>query len=458
MKDIDRRKFLLGMAAAGGTLAPSLQGLVAYGQRAPAGGARPVAAAGAGAYGPLRPAGPELALPEGFRYVTLGVEGSTMSDGNPTPRAHDGMAAFPLPNGNIRLVRNHEDRSPPPTATLHGPAETAYDVRAGGGTTSLEIRILPDGTRELVRDFVSLNGTLYNCAGGPTPWGTWLTCEETTEGTARGWGQPHGYVFEVDATAEGTTVATPIKGMGRFAHEAVALDPETGIVYLTEDARTAGFYRYIPDQPGRLAAGGRLQMLAVARNPHFITANDQTVGRTRQVTWIDIEDADPETAEANPSAVFADGFGRGAALFSRLEGCWYGDGSVYFNATDGGDARLGQIWQYRPTEPDGGELTLLFESPSVDVLNSPDNITVSPRGGLVICEDASGAYIRGLTPQGEIFDLARNIFNDREFAGACFSPDGSTLFVNVQGDTAPRGPGDLGYTFAIWGPWEAGAL
>lgn len=447
------------MAVAGGVLAPSLQGLVAYGQRAPeVAGGRPTAAPGAGSYGPLQPAGPELALPAGFTYVTIGIEGSMMSDGNPTPRAHDGMAAFALPNGNVRLVRNHEDRNTPANATLHGRPETAYDPGAGGGTTSLEIRIRPDGMREVVRDFVSLNGTCFNCAGGPTPWGTWLTCEETTEGTVRGWGQPHGYVFEVNALAEEPTLAQPIKGMGRFAHEAIALDPATGIVYLTEDARTAGFYRYIPNEPGRLHAGGRLQMLAVARNPHFMTSNGQEVGRTRQVTWVDIDDPDPENAEANPSAVFADGFGRGAALFSRLEGCWYGDGSVYFNATDGGDARLGQIWQYRPTTPDGGELTLLFESPSPDVLDSPDNITVSPRGGILVCEDNSGAHLRGLTPTGEIFDFARNIFNDREFAGACFSPDGSTLFVNVQGDTAVRGPGDLGRTFAIWGPWETGGL
>lgn len=447
------------MAAAGGALAPSLQGLVAYGQRAPSvEGGRPAAAEGAGSYGPLVPAGPELALPAGFSYVTIGIEGSMMSDGNPTMRAHDGMAAFALPNGNVRLVRNQEDANVPANATLTGRPENAYDTKAGGGTTSLEVRTRSDGTRELVRDFVSLNGTVKNCAGGPTPWGTWLTCEETTEGPARGWQQPHGYVFEVDAMSEGPSQAVPIKGMGRFAHEAIAIDPATGIVYLTEDARTAGFYRYIPNEPGRLLAGGRLQMMGIARSPHFISANGQTAGRTRAVTWIDIEDPEPENAEANPSAVFADGFGRGAALFSRLEGCWYGDGSIYFNATDGGNARLGQIWQYRPTEPDGGELTLLFESPSADVLNAPDNITVSPRGGLVVCEDNSAAYVRGLTPTGEIFDFARNIFNDREFAGACFSPDGSTLFVNVQGDTAVRGVGNLGRTFAIWGPWETGGL
>ena len=92
------------------------------------------------------------------------------------------------------------------------------------------------------------------------------------------------------------------------------------------------------------------------------------------------------------------------------------------------------------------------------MLDSPDNITVSPRGGIVLCEDTRGAYVRGLSPDGVIFDFARNILNDREFAGACFSPDGRVLFLNIQGDTAHGGAGHLGMTFGVWGPWERGAL
>jgi secreted PhoX family phosphatase len=182
------------------------------------------------------------------------------------------------------------------------------------------------------------------------------------------------------------------------------------------------------------------------------------VGRTREVIWIDIEDPDPADADQYPLVVFAEAFRMGGALFSRLEGCWYGDGSIYFNATDGGNASAGQIWRYTPRETGGGELTLLFESPSHEVLSSPDNITVSPRGGLLICEDSVAPFIRGLTQEGKIFDFARNIFNGREFAGVCFSPDGRTLFVNIQGDTSVGGPGNLGMTFAIWGPWERGVL
>lgn len=458
MADLDRRKFLLS-AAVGSLAAPSLTGLISYGTKADAQtGQRPVAGDGDGGYGPLRQAGPELALPAGFQYVMIGAEGSMMSDGNPTPRAHDGMAAFPMANGNIRLVRNHEDRTPSARARLKGTRETAYDRLAGGGTTSLEVAVRPDGHRENVRDFLSLNGTIYNCAGGPTPWGTWLSCEEVTEGPAQGWQRKHGYVFEVDSRAEEPRKARPIPAMGRFTHEAVAIDPATGYAYLTEDRQTAGFYRFVPDNVENLHDGGQLQMLAIEGRPHYLTPNGQTVGRALPVVWIDIEDPDPDDAEINPLTVFAEGYGNGGALFSRLEGCWYGDGAIYFDATDGGNARAGQIWQYRPLEGDRGELTLIYESPSEQILNSPDNLTVSPRGGVVICEDTEGAYVRGLTPDGRIFDFARNLTNGREFAGACFSPDGETLFFNIQGDTTEGGPGDLGMTFAVWGPWKRGTL
>jgi len=458
MTGMHRRDFLRGLAMAGGlgALAPSLQGLVAYADGAAGSGGRAWAPPGRGGYGPLRPAGPELELPEGFRYVMFGVEGSPMSDGSPTPRAHDGMAAFPGPGGDVLLVRNHEVTEPALAEPLADPH--AYDRRASGGTTTLRVRVPADGTPELVAAHRSLSGTIVNCAGGPTPWGSWLSCEESTLGPTHGFERPHGYVFEVPASADGrVTHPVPLTAMGRFVHEAVAIDPASGIAYLTEDANTAGFYRFLPARPGDLAAGGRLQMLAVRDWPHAITHRGIAVGRTLPVEWVDIEDPDPQSAETNPLAVFSEGYGKGGALFSRLEGCWYGDGSIYFDATDGGRERAGQIWQYRPAE-DGGSLTLIFESPGRDVLNAPDNLCFSPRGqGLAICEDNNGSFIRGLTVDGEIFDFARNIANGREFAGACYSPDGRVLFFNVQGDTrgAARHPG---MTFAVWGPWERGAL
>lgn len=420
-----------------------------------------VAGLGDGGYGPLFPAGADLLLPDGFQYRLIGVEGTPMSDGNPTPGDHDGTAAFALPNGNIRLVRNHEETTPATPDGAFGDLSLAYDTTAPGGTTSLEI---DPATREIVKDFVSLSGTYANCAGGPTPWGTWLSCEETCRGRSSGYLKDHGYAFQVSAMAEEQGIAKPLKAMGRFFHEAAAVDPETGIVYETEDAGAAsvgcGFYRFIPDQPyirgagGDLAAGGRLQMLAVKGHPNHDMAVGQLVGRSVEVEWVDIADPDPAGAESNNLAVAEQGWEQGAASFKRLEGCWWGDGHVFLTSTNGGEVGQGQVWRYTPN-PDGGLLTLLFESPHPDVMDHPDNICVSPRGGLVICEDGvDGNYIRGLTSDGFLFDLAFNAYNNREFTGTTFSPDGETLFFNIQSGSG----GNLGKTFAVWGPWERGVL
>lgn len=403
------------------------------------------------------PAGDELALPEGFEYRAFGREGSPMADGGPTPRAHDGMAAFSMPDGSIRLIRNHESRDPPGYARRLVPAGAAYDPLAGGGTTTLVVRPDESGIPRLERDFASLGGTLLNCAGGPTPWGSWLSCEETTQGVARGWSAPHGYVFEVPAGAEGPVPATPLRAMGRFTHEAIAIDPLTGVVYETEDLnRRCGFYRFIPDTPGFLADGGRLEMLAVDGSPGVDLRTGRRMGARLPVSWVPIEDPDPADGERRPTAVAEQGLVRGAARFSRLEGCWYADDSVYFHSTNGGVAHCGQVWRYIPSEE---VLILVFESPSANVLEGPDNITASPRGGLLICEDSGGVnHLRGLTPDGRIFDFARNIMNHREFAGACFSSDGRYLFVNIQGDLDSWGPGNRSMTLVIWGPWEEGSL
>lgn len=460
----NRRDFFRRSAQVAGAalFAPSLSGLVARSRGVfpdpGRGAAFRRAALGEGGYGPLARAGPDLALPEGFTYAVLSRNGEPMSDGSPTPGAFDGMGAFALPNGNVRLIRNHENRDLPGVAVVKGNAATAYDSKAGGGTTSLEVRIAENGEPQLVRDFVSLNGTIVNCAGGPTPWGSWLTCEESVEGRYDGWDQEHGYIFEVPAVAEREVTPVPLKAMGRFIHEAVAVDPATGVVYETEDRLIAGFYRFIPSRPGSLVDGGKLQMLAVDGKPNYDTADGQRVGELLPAIWVDIVDPDPRGAGGDSAAVFAQGFTEGAARFARLEGCWYGDRSIYFHATNGGDAKVGQVWRYRATTADRGELSLVFESPSPDVLDYPDNITVSPRGGIVMCEDGAGEqYLRGLTRDGAIFDFALNTLNTTEFAGACFSPDGKILFVNIMGSTRDAGA-EEGRTLAIWGPWERGAL
>lgn len=472
MADTSRRDFLRHTSLAGAALlAPSLSGLVACsrgvvppGEAAGPSGAPNAprryrrAELGAGGYGPLRTGGPELELPDGFTYTVLSFNGKPMSDGVPTPGAFDGMAAFALPNGNVRLIRNHENRDLPGQASVKGDLKKAYDTLGGGGTTSLEVRLAADGTPTLVRDFVSLNGTIVNCAGGPTPWGSWLTCEESVEGKPNGWEQEHGYIFEVPVSAEEPVTPVPLKAMGRFVHEAVAVDPETGIVYETEDRLIAGFYRFIPTARGRLIEGGRLQMLAVEGRPNLDTADGMRVGEVLPARWVGIDRPDPVNVWGDATAVFAQGFTKGGARFSRLEGCWYGDRSIYFHATNGGDAKAGQVWRYRPVAADRGELTLVFESPSHEVLNYPDNLTVSPRGGIVMCEDGDGVqHLRGLTRDGAIFDFARNVLNATEFAGACFSPDGRILFVNIMGSTSDAGK-EEGRTVAIRGPWQRGAL
>jgi secreted PhoX family phosphatase len=326
---------------------------------------------------------------------------------------------------------------------------------------------------ELVAEFVSLSGTFINCAGGPTPWNSWLSCEEAVSGTTHGFAKPHGYIFEVPVSATGEVDPVPLPAMGRFVHEAVCVDPGTGIVYETEDAwwrardpqtfPGAGFYRFIPRRRAELREGGRLQILGIDGAPRFDTIRGQQVGKALPAIWYDIDDPDPPQAETDGVALLRAGLEKGAARFQRLEGCFWADGGAYFVSTNGGDAASGQVWHYRPTAEDRGELLLIFESPSAAVLDGPDNICASPRGGLVICEDGSAEqYLRGLTRSGDIVNLvlAPSPLGGpapTEFAGCCFSPDGNVLFFNVQGARSHASRA-LGATYALWGPWDQGAI
>jgi uncharacterized protein len=498
---LNRRQFFARSAAAGaGCLGVGLfDPLIARSAFA----GDPQGRAGGAGYGPLRAAGDDLALPVGFQYRVISNEGELMDDGYPTPKAMDGMAAFPLPNGNVLLVRNQEDaqagntlRPRPPGSTSssagilsarlethYGPRAFAFDTYAAGGTTTLEVE--PHGQRTLVRQHWSLVGTLRNCAGGPTPWGSWLSCEETLESSsATGYAENHGYIFEVPIdTAPGVPAQpVPLKHLGRYAHEAVAVDPATGIVYETEDQGDgSGFYRFVPSamptQPGDLAVtSGAFQMLKVAGSPGYEAAINQTVGVPLPVEWVAITNPDPSPVSVvvsgqTLSAVFVEGLAAGGARFRRLEGCWYGNGKIFFISTNGGNMGFGQVWMY---DPAAETITLLVESPNHDVFDGPDNVCMSPRGGLVFCEDATGAqHVRGVSLSGEVFDIARNLRNSLEFAGACFSPDGNTLFVNLYGRSTERttqpyrspvqipvGPErfERAATVAIWGPWSSGPL
>jgi secreted PhoX family phosphatase len=428
---VGRRTFLRGTGAA--IALSALMTAPAYAQP-PAGPRAP------GGYGPLQPApGGELLLPAGFTYVAFGRTGEIMSDGIPTPGSHDGMAAFDAGNGLVRLVRNHERAAAPAFA------QPAYDPAAGGGTTTM---VFDTNTMRLVDSRASLAGTIRNCAGGPTPAGSWLTCEETF--TSLDVPFPHGYVFEVPAAATAPVPAVPLRAMGRFVHEAVAVDPATGIVYETEDQGTSGFYRFLPNDRDDLAGGGVLEMLAVKDRPRYDTRTGQRVGTNLPVEWVRIDDPDPASSDA--LAVFKQGRAEGGAVFARLEGAWWGDGSVYIVSTSGGDIGAGQVWQYTPRGDSGGQLRLVFESTDRAQLESPDNITVSPRtNGLVLCEDGGGKdLVRGVSTEGVVFPLCEfNGPNGSEWAGATFSPDGRVLFANQQSP---------GTSYAITGPWDRGAL
>jgi uncharacterized protein len=494
MTDLDRRSFLKrGGVLAGATLATSIalnriEGAVhAAGSAAPASGA-----AAKGGYGELsrrravnEPSGPEyLALPEGFEYWVFGKTAATMSDGTPTPRNHDGMGAFAMPSRTVRLIRNHENRNAPNDSALGVLAaseEVKYDVAAFGGTTTLDFDVK---TMTLIRDFVSIAGTTVNCAGGLAYRDAgWITSEETVAGPNEGFAKEHGYNFLVPLGAVGPRFTEPLTAMGRFAHEACAVDPKTGIVYQTEDSgNDSGFYRFIPVDASDLAAGGRLQMLGVAGFPgSYITLTGQAVGRSLPVRWVDIDDPDPDI-EAGATQVAAQGIADGGAQFNRLEGVWWGGDRCLFVSTSGGNASYGQVWEYRPGTAGDGTLTLIYESTGFDPnvgrtpLDSPDNLTITPRGGVLLCEDDSnpstavGAVddthplapgitdvnrLIGLGDGGLPFEFAVNTYNDSEFAGACFAPNAKdVMFVNIFGAGAPGS----GLTLAIVGPWSKGAL
>jgi secreted PhoX family phosphatase len=465
---MDRRSFLKTTSAAG--IAAAFGGFAARSKAAEAKGT--LEAYRAIGYGNLAPAAAKntgemlLALPPGFEYTVIGKTGDKMSDGRLTPNEHDGMAAFAI-DGKIRIVRNHEINDDVPKPNVVIGASNHYDEMAGGGTTTL---VIDPKTRLIERDFVSLSGTLNNCAGGPTPWGTWISCEETTHGTAKykndddeevgGYAKPHGYAFEVSASANTIQPPTPLTAMGRFSHEAIAVDARSGVVYLTEDAKPyCGFYRFIPNRPTRLAEGGTLQQLAIKGKPNYTTQFGQTVGTRFTAIWVTIDDPNTQRSDTDEQAVFKQGARKGACHFNKLEGCWAdANGKVYFVSSSGGDAGGGQVWTYEPKGKNTGTLTLVFESPDRNLLDMPDNICKDPNSpNLFMCEDSDYAglggtsenYVRVLTPNGKVADFARNItpdHSDSEVAGATFSPDGTTLFFNVQ---------KPGFTVAVWGDWKS---
>jgi secreted PhoX family phosphatase len=404
---------------------------------------------GSAGYGELVPdPGGVIDLPRGFEYRIISEEGSKLTNGAPVPGDHDGMAAFQGPGDTTLLVRNHELRGAEQPAVE---GTNPYDPAAPGGTTGI---LIDNEDRSELGDFVTSSGSSTNCAGGATPWGTWLTCEETLDTN-------HGYVFEVNPNdPENELSKTPIRQMGFFSHEAVDIDPATGIAYLTEDdfrgaivsdpndevvadrttseggrgTRVSFLYRYIPNdrgqRPGALQQGGKLQVMTLEKLRNY-NVDLAFPGERFQVVW---KEVDPEEPHENAEDLRA-------ARFNRLEGAYFAGGAFWFDDTAGGELRLGQIFRYLPSS---NTLELFYEGTDANNMESPDNVVVTPWGDLWFAEDGDGENrVMGITPNGQVYKFASN--NLSEFAGPTFAPDGKTFFVNTQ---------EPGITFAIWGPFS----
>ncbi|MBC9724748.1 alkaline phosphatase PhoX [Streptomyces sp. TRM68367] len=422
-------------------------------------------------YGPLLP-DPKgiLALPAGFSYKIITYSGKTkLESGEFTPQKHDGTATFDGPRGTTLLVNNHElkgsrARWEHPVPLTEG---LVYDPAASGGCTVVEVR--PDGR---VAEWVGIAGTSTNCAGGRTPWDTWLTCEENSDRAGEnGMTKDHGYVFEVDPLdRRANRDPKPLKFFGRYDHEAVVIDPRRGHAYLTEDDADPNglFYRWVPPK-GFRHGRGQFRTLAddvgVLQAPKCFDSGGRHVddlsratkiGTVYGVDWIDVPDRD-----AGKTAV-REQFGPGEITRARkLEGMWWGDGGAYIVSSYAREESPvqhdGQVWFYDPSRRTLTLKVLLGVNPDPaedGALDGPDNITVSPYGGLVIAEDGEGIqHLFGATDSGRTYPIARNEVNIgteeepeySEFAGVTFSPDGRTLFASIQ---------EPGILLAITGPWK----
>ena len=417
-----------------------------------------------------------LKLPPGFEYWSFGWTGDPLDDGNLTPAAHDGMGVIQQYGQDDQLcvlVRNHEVTDGPAFAA--GPLQ--YSPGAGGGNTNF---VWNTKTKQVERAWASLSGTVRNCSGGVTPWNSWISAEETLISSADGRFK-HGYCFEVSANGAGRNNSMPIKDMGRFTHESVCVDPLTNTVYETEDENSAGFYRFIPniisdDGIPNFGAGGKLQMLRIRgedrKDMRPLAAT--TPSTYFDTAWVEIGDPDPDLEAGAPSC-FEQGFNKGAAAFRRLEGSWFGLGKVYFTSTDGGPSGKGQVYEFDPMSE---TLRLIYHSSSSAACENPDNLVVTPRGALLLCEDNAGIpsnpaeRLLALNLDGSVFTFAENNldftasglgtytrsesgaryrsdFRQNEWAGVCFDQTGEWLFVNIQ---------TPGVTFAITGSWGAGPL
>ncbi len=442
---LNRRNFGMGLTAI------AFAGLArhAYGQIPPA------AKSEVYGYGPLlRDPNELIDLPKGFSYRVISRYGNLMDDGFVVPNAGDGMGAFPYGKGRVALVRNHELSPRDLRFSAFSSGASTKDIATYDRMMDKDANPVPGGTSTIIynpktgrkeAEWLSLAGTIRNCAGGVTPWGSWLTCEENVTKAGDGVGKDHGYVFEVPSAHKGLITPVPLKAMGRFNHEAACVDPRSGVIYQTEDREDSLLYRFLPDAKGELAKGGRLEALVVdgiadSRNWNGASIARGTPMRCRWVALDNPESPDDDLRKRGAKA--------GATLFARGEGIWWDKEQFYFTCTSGGAVKGGQVFRFTPGKGDAADqIELFYESADLAYFNLGDNLCVMPTGHLMVCEDQytdiTDNHLRGITPGGKAYAFARSRVQT-EFAGACFSPDGATMFVNFYAPTM---------TLAIQGPW-----
>ena len=368
---------------------------------------RPLPAfANVSAIGPLgAPDANDIRLPSGFTSRVIAATGLRVStvSGSSSYRWHmypDGGATFPTNGGGWVYVSNSETLS-----------------FLGGGVGAVRF----DAAGNVVDAYRILGDTNTNCAGGPTPWGTWLSCEEIDRGR----------VHECDPLGQNSAVRR--SALGRFKHEAAAVDPQAGIIYLTEDESDGRFYRFVIDNyvPGQTPDLNR-GTLQVAR----LNAG------SGQLDWFVVPRPEPKWYQRRTRRQVS-----ASTPFDGGEGCWYAAGKVYF--TTKGDNR---VWCLDTATQ---ILTVIYDAATAPnpILTGVDNVTVAQSGKVLVAEDGGDMQIVVIDTNGQVAPLLQVVGqSSSEITGPAFSPDGTRLYFSSQRGS-PFGGSGLGVTYEVSGPF-----